>query len=676
MRKGDKEMIFKSITLNNFRQYRGENVINFSIDSERNVTVVLGVNTSGKTTLVQSFLWCLYGVSSFKTKEILNSELANSLAPNTETNASVKIVLVHDGKEYTIERSQTFTKGSFDSLRSFPPKLTINYKDDIGNTQWVPDSEKAKTEVINSILSKDLSDYFFFDGERIEEISDKKNVVDAVRGLMGIDILGAAIDHLDPKTSRANSVIGKLRKELDVGSDNRGAELKRRQEALTKKLQGDEFRLTTVKSEIKTFEAERVRYQKLLLDTKEVASKQKERLQIEANIKNLESNINTFRSRLLDDFNRDYFAFFATPLIKRGLDVLASAKDDPQGIPKMHSDSIDYILERKRCICGCDLSKNQGAIDNILYERKLLPPQHIGTDINTLKTSGLQYCRQAEGMDDRIIQDYKEIVRLTRSLDDARDDLKLLSEEIKKLGEVNIRKIEEDYQANERLLSDKLRLSGSIERDISDTKRQIDDCIRELNGLAVKNDKNDLIRLMIKYAEEVYNWFKETYDQLEQEVREQLTDSINRIFKEMYHGSRKIEVDSNYRIKLKTDIGEKQITTDESKGLEAVKNFSFISGLVDLARNKARQNENDDVSISTEPYPIVMDAPFSNVDEIHIGNISTILPNTAEQVILIVMKKDWEYAREKMLDKVGASYIIEKVNNSETFSKIRRNEDV
>ncbi len=662
--------------LNNFRQYRGENIINFSTDPVRNVTVVLGVNTSGKTTLVQSFLWCLYGISSFKTKEILNSELSNSLTPNTEVKATVKIVLVHDGKEYTIERSQTFTKDSYDSLRSSQSKLTICYKDDIGNTQWVSDSEKAKTEVINSILSKDLSDYFFFDGERIEEISDKKNVVEAVRGLMGIDILGSAIDHLDPKTSRTNSVVGKLRRELDIGSDNRGAELTRKQEALTNKLQGYEARLETVKSEIETFKAEREKYQKLLLDTKEVAGKQKERLRIETNIKNLESNINIFRARLLDDFNREYFAFLAVPLIKRAFDCLASAKEDPQGIPMMHSESIDYILNRKRCICGCDLSKNQGAVDNILYERKLLPPHHIGTDINTLKTSGLQYCKQAEGMDDRIIQDYKEIVRLTRNLDDVREDLKHVSEEIKNLGEVNVRKIEDDYQANERLLDGKISLRGSIERDISETKRQIDDCVRELSGLAVKNDKNDLIRLEIKYAEAVYYWFKDTYDQLEHEVRDQLTESINRIFKQMYHGSRKVEVDSNYRIRLKTDIGEKEITTDESKGLEAVKNFSFISGLVDLARSKARQTENDDVSISTEPYPIVMDAPFSNVDEIHIGNISTILPETAEQVILIVMKKDWEYAREKMIDKVGASYIIEKVNNSETFSKIRRNEDV
>ena len=46
-------MIFKSITLNNFRQYKGKQVIEFSTDPEKNVTVIVGVNTSGKTTLIQ-----------------------------------------------------------------------------------------------------------------------------------------------------------------------------------------------------------------------------------------------------------------------------------------------------------------------------------------------------------------------------------------------------------------------------------------------------------------------------------------------------------------------------------------------------------------------------------------------------------------------------------------------
>jgi len=55
-----------------------------------------------------------------------------------------------------------------------------------------------------------------------------------------------------------------------------------------------------------------------------------------------------------------------------------------------------------------------------------------------------------------------------------------------------------------------------------------------------------------------------------------------------------------------------------------------------------------------------MDAPFSNVDETHIQNISEILPNSAEQVIIAVMKKDWDQAEKTMNKYVGKSYLISK----------------
>ena len=137
----------------------------------------------------------------------------------------------------------------------------------------------------------------------------------------------------------------------------------------------------------------------------------------------------------------------------------------------------------------------------------------------------------------------------------------------------------------------------------------------------------------------------ESYDKQEKEVKQDLLESVNKIFEKMYHGSRQITIDDNYRIQLITSVGDEKITTDESKGLEAVKNFSFITGLVDLARKRARKVEKSPFSnepdiFTTEPYPIVMDAPFSNVDEIHINNISSILPEIAEQVKFRLMIKN------------------------------------
>jgi len=40
----------------------------------------------------------------------------------------------------------------------------------------------------------------------------------------------------------------------------------------------------------------------------------------------------------------------------------------------------------------------------------------------------------------------------------------------------------------------------------------------------------------------------------------------------------------------------------------------------------------------------------------------------------MVMQKDWEFARPALKDKIGCSYSIEKINNSDTSSVIRRNE--
>ncbi len=54
-------MIINKLEMFNFRQYIGHQEVEFSTDPEKNVTVLIGVNTSGKTTIVRAFEWCLYG---------------------------------------------------------------------------------------------------------------------------------------------------------------------------------------------------------------------------------------------------------------------------------------------------------------------------------------------------------------------------------------------------------------------------------------------------------------------------------------------------------------------------------------------------------------------------------------------------------------------------------------
>ena len=649
-------MLIKQITLKNFRQYKDKQTIEFSCDKEKNVTVLLGVNTSGKTTLIQAFNWCLYGDTSFKSRELINTETFQNMSPLSQNIVSVEIVLCHENTDYIIKRSQIVSKNENNSAICAKPILEIEYKEENGEMEQI--SEKEVQNTIEKILPEALSSYFFFDGEHISEINNRGNVASAVRGLMGLDTISEAVKHLNP--NRSNSVIGKLKKELDVAQDSKGNDLKRRLDQAQEELLTLEERLQNTRDEINYLENRQEDLNNKILANSETKSRQEEKQQIEKDIRYLENNQKATEQTIIKSFTRGAFKFFALPLYDKVLEVINNATQDGEGIPKMHSDSIDFILKRGRCICGADLTMNQGAVNNIKHEQSLLPPQHIGTTIREFKKDCNRFSNEVSEYYETIKNNYVQIRENANTLDEKRDRYDKLSQLLQ--GNIDVGKFERDLVDNNARLRNKRNLEFQLASQIGAVKNTISSIESSLDSLVVATEKNQRVAKYIAYAQNIFEWFNSSYDKAEKEVKENLFESINKLFIKMYHGKRVVEIDDNYKITLKVDTGNGVFINDTSPGLDTVKNFAFIAGIVDLARKKVNGNlgEEDEIGISSEPYPIVMDAPFSNTDEIHIENISKALPEVAEQVILIVMNKDWEYAKHTMIDRVAEVYQIEK----------------
>lgn len=521
---------------------------------------------------------------------------------------------------------------------------------------------------INKILPEALSGYFFFDGEHVSEINSKGNVVSAVRGLMGLETISEAVDHFSPK--KTNSVISKLQKELDIGQDQKSVNLRTNLDNAKESLQALETRQTQVREEIAYFEDRKRELTALILANADTKSRQEEKIRVERDIDFLTKNQADVEKQIIRDFTYNAYKFFALELYSKVYRVIADAKQDGEGIPKMHSDSIEHILHRGKCICGADLTMNQGAVNHIRFEQSLLPPQHIGTTIREFKRDCQRYETEIENYPETIRTDYFRIRENANQLDDKRAYLVELSRSIK--GNIDVGKYERDAEENDRMLADKRNLLLEITATIGEVKNQIQSLESAINGLRVFTEKNKKISAAIAYATKIYEWFQAGYDNSERVVKEDLYVSINTLFSQMYHGQRIVEIDDNYHITLKVDSGNGVFVNDTSPGLDTVKNFAFIAGIVDLARKKAKSKENTtgEIEYSSEPYPIVMDAPFSNADEKHIANISRVLPQVAEQVILVVMNKDWEFAQPDMSEKVGMIYQI--VKHSEIKSSVRR----
>lgn len=317
-----------------------------------------------------------------------------------------------------------------------------------------------------------------------------------------------------------------------------------------------------------------------------------------------------------------------------------------------------------------DTTLENDAYMHILEELAFLPPAHIGTEIRNFKQILAAERRGIEQFYPLAEQQYKEIQQKRTKIADMEDQIARIDNSI--FGKENMSSYEADLNRIKENVKAFQETKASCNQQIGASKSAIESAQKVYDGLVTASERNQKLITYLAYAEKICTWIDESYAEREQQMRNRLQERVNEIFSQMYHGQRRVQIDKQYHVTLFSQVKGKEVITGESEGLKRVKNFAFIAGLVDLAKEKATigQRAAEAVSWENEAYPLVMDAPFSNADETHIKNISTVLPTVANQVIMFVMEKDWQYAEPVMAGRVGKYCKLKKF--SESYTQIEK----
>lgn len=648
-------MIIHRLEMYNFRQYIGKQTIDFSIDPEKNVTVLIGVNTSGKTTIVRAFEWCLYGKNNFEDPVLLNSEVKDNMTEGEGQDVYVTLSFEHNDKIYSLTRLYKYicNKRTIDDnkikveLNKKPEeKISLEYLQQDGQTKTPIDISFIK-ESMNRILPEDLSDYFFFGGERISGIANRDDLSKAVRGLMGLEILENARTHL-------SHVLKNLNSEIDTSGDINAQKAQDSLNTFEEQKKQLEDKRKNYNAQMQYWKDQENEFSAALKNSniEQVKNAREEMDRLEGIIKNEKNKLARAKSDIVKRFNNRSYAYFGMPIIHKTLELFEKMQEENKNIecvPDMEQGAIDYLIKRGYCLCGTHLDKGTAPYFKILEERKILPPEYIGTAIQSYKAAAEGYLAGTENFSDDIKNKYTEIREIHRQIGMLEDRIAKQSELI--VDDTDAKKIEENRKQAHIRYEDAKSDYDSCNIEVGICESKIEDCRKIITQYASNSKENARISRYIMYSEKVLEFFNKSYEDKENLVRNELQKRVNNNFSKMYHGERSILIDEKYRVKYS------DITTEESDGLRAVKSFAFISSLVSMAKDKIL--DDSDMKLGQD-YPLVMDAPFSNVDEIHIDNICKILPNTANQVIMAVMQKDWEYASKNLQQRVGKSYDIEK----------------
>lgn len=662
-------MLLESIKLENFRQFRNE-YIEFAQGSDgKNVTIIIGDNGTGKTTFAQAFFWCMYGETEFSDKNMLNKLVAAEMKPGQESKVQVTLKLTHGNVSYTLMREQTYRKDYSNRIKGDNTVFDIAIKDANGNTSYV---KKTLCEgEVKSILPKELSRYFFFDGERIEkmskDISTEKKATDfaeAVKGLLGLNAMFSAIQHFNPRIK--NSVINSYESSYSAGSNTKIQEYTRTIEHCKEEIARIDARLEELENQIEqatSRKAEKVEEIKQYAEGEELQRQKEKLLQ---RIETAKASRSTVIKEISRSFNANMSSFFSASLILRSLNFLSSKDFAGKDIPFMHAKTIEYLLKQKVCICGTHLDEGSVPYNKVKELIDFLPPQSISTTISDFKKESKRRANSRQDLFSDVRDKLAVISKQDEDLIELNDDLHAIEGKLSG-GDVRgkVRAINSEIQLCDQTIKksqterDQLLIKkGGFEKEAgrADTERR---------NLTLLDDKNKKIEIYKAYAERIYKELQAVYVSSEAEIRRKLETTINEIFKTIYEGGLSLTIDEKYHISVYADDYDGDVETSTAQSISVI--FAFITGIIKMARENRNATDEDAKLLSSEPYPLVMDAPLSAFDKRRIKTVCESLPNTAEQVIIFIKDTDGELAEEYMGDKIGSRHHFDKKNEFETI---------
>jgi len=659
-------MLLQSIKLENFRLFQNEQITFADGKDDKNVTIILGDNGTGKTTLAQAFRWCLYGETDFSDKVVINRLVANELPPSQSADVYVELAFQHGENFYNLSRKLTYTKDSSGNLKASNAVFSIRRRDKTGNTTNIKptlhDSE------VNGILPKELSKYFFIDGERIErmskDISTHKKVndfADAVRSILGLKGIDSAIRHLNPNVK--SSVIGVYESSYDSSSNIKIEEFTQTIEECKTEIERINERLEELDRQNEHATIRRNEKKEELKQYKDGETLQSQREDLQQKI----SAIKRLRSNMVktccDDFSAHMGAFFSLWLIEKAMRMLQENDFTGKDIPHMHGDTIEYLLKQKECICGTSLTEGSVPYEKVRALIDFLPPKSLSSSIGDFKKMAVKKVCDARETDIyTTIGEHLAIIRQQEEdLSNLEEDLQAVEDKLSSDDvHVKIRNINAEIKYCDRMINGYAKDHDQCISSLAVANEQMRLADSKRRELALLDEKNKKIEIYKAYAARIYQELLEFYKSHEATIRGNLEDTINEIFKEIYEGGLSLTIDDKYHISVYADNYDGDVETSTAQSIAVI--FAFITGVIKMARDNRSSTDEDAKLFSSEPYPLVMDAPLSAFDKRRIETVCTALPKVADQVVIFIKDTDGELAEKYLGRHIGRSHCFEKEN--------------
>ena len=678
-------MKINKIKFQNFRIYKGENEIQLTPNTSKNISIIAGKNGFGKTTFLTSLIWVFYGKMMSEVEDKYKKDIKNAGGYEkflkTLLNREVRTEFEDDKKVIPVFSVEIELKDIF--IPSIPCKSVVVKR----SYDLRTDSEELKIFIdgleneltkevglevfINDfILPREIAKFFFFDAEKIVSLAEAKSK--------------AELKNL----SKAYSEVLGIKKYEDLKKNLETLLTKLRRNGASPLQQSKLFDLTYIETELNGL----------------IEINQDKQANIDREISNLRVISDNLQEKLIREGNG--ITLEELQKLKSERDILKHESIEIKNKLKKLMDIAPLVISGKKLVQLNDqlITEQNSNSKNI---DKLLLVQELNSFTNALLKN-----LEALSLDNDTKNKVKEALNLTLSENKSKTEkvksgkilLDFTIEQFRNFEAVfnNIKGafssqfnsvIQEEK--NNRIYLNKLyhqikqaeaRKDNPLAKKLREEKKEAEDKINLLNlnkGKLI--EEFDSLNTKIASVRKVLSEFEKNFklvetDKKKFEVTEKLLIKINTIIqkikedkkyslqKSIMLGLNKImhkdDFISNIRVNVMDDVMDIDLL---DKNNQVIDKDSLSKGEQQLYATALLKALVDESGIR---FPVFIDSPLQKFDKYHSKNIiKEFYPSISEQVVLfpLLEKELSELEYEYLKPNVNKVFVIENHKNSSSF---------
>lgn len=638
-------MKLERVELFNIRQFLGLQVIELSTTASRKVTLLHGPNTVGKTTLLNAIYWCFNGTTlpGFDDPDRLHSAESNDIR------FWVEVAFEHSKRKFIARRAG---KGAGKSALS-EAKLTVLEVKDNGNSDPHPQPEL----LIASILPEGLAKFFFFAGEMIEKgLSSgayQKGATDAIRAVLGLKLAEQAIEDLREL---------KKKKRRELTNLSAGTDLSEITNSLGDAESYVESRVSQLSSLRELVAQLETQKRQLFDELRGIESSSELQRRRDHNIGQLKQaklavgNALAARQDFVAESGSAIFLDKLASEVSQFIDTAVTTRRIPSPYDKTF---VQDILSSHKCVCDRPIELGSAAY------------RAVASLINTATDEAtIQRALTVRGVAERVKVVAKGANRsLRRVLDQysvALQRLEQLEQEearindlMKRHQERNVRALEQQLEGVESQLRELTVNKQRTEDEVATKRQEIERLKKEFDRASAASPQVDQARDVLELMDYLIADLERELQSVETEGLQRISAALNNVVENSTRQKYSAEVTPDYQIELYTAENgqEKYKVRVLSSGEKRLLDLCFVSALVSVCRE--RENEGNAILLPGAVAPMIVDAPFGELDPEYQALAATTMLALSEQLILMLSKTHCTPAvYEAIKPAIGKEYLL------------------